>query len=167
MLTVLAALLAAIFWNLFTWWLGLPSSSSHALIGGLCGAALATAHGDSSVMLVRGLSADHGSEGLWPKVILPMVTSPRGGLSDRVPRDGPAAMLRNWRPHRVNTRLRQAAVAGTPLMGLSHGTNDAQKTMGIIALTLWTATHKGLFDGLPAGCTSCARRTSRSVSGSR
>jgi inorganic phosphate transporter, PiT family len=50
MLTVLCALIAAIIWGLFTWWLGLPSSSSHALVGGLCGAALATSHGDWSVL---------------------------------------------------------------------------------------------------------------------
>src|SRR6476620_12012038 len=70
MATVLCALLSAIIWNLFTWWLGLPSSSSHALIGGLCGAALATANGRLEVLIWH--SHD---KGLWPKVVLPMFTS--------------------------------------------------------------------------------------------
>src|ERR1700750_2381326 len=68
MKTVLCALLGAIIWNLLTWWSGLPSSSSHALIGGLCGAALATAHGNWSVLKWR--------TGLWPKVVVPMIRSP-------------------------------------------------------------------------------------------
>src|SRR3954469_9360971 len=61
LLTVLSALIAAFAWNIATWWLGWPSSSSHALIGGLCGAALATAHGDWSVLKWK--------TGLWPKVV--------------------------------------------------------------------------------------------------
>src|SRR5690242_21426460 len=66
--TVLCALIAAFAWNIATWWLGLPSSSSHALIGGLCGAALATARGNWAVL--------KWGSGLWPKVVLPMFTSP-------------------------------------------------------------------------------------------
>src|SRR3989440_11769564 len=72
MKTVLCALLGAIVWNLLTWWLGLPSSSSHALIGGLCGAALAAARGDWSVI--------KWNEGVWPKVVLPMIASPIAGF---------------------------------------------------------------------------------------
>src|SRR5438270_9732347 len=67
MATVLAALIAAFAWNMTTWWVGLPSSSSHALIGGLCGAAVATAHGNWSVLKWQ--------SGLWPKVVGPMITS--------------------------------------------------------------------------------------------
>src|SRR2546422_4180511 len=70
--TVLAAVVAAFAWNMTTWWFGLPSSSSHALIGGLCGAALATAHGDWSVI--------KWNAGIWPKVVVPMITSPLAGL---------------------------------------------------------------------------------------
>src|SRR3954453_22718980 len=70
--TVLCALIAAFVWNILTWWVGLPSSSSHALIGGLCGAALATAHGNWSVL--------KWSTGLWPKVVVPMITSPIAGF---------------------------------------------------------------------------------------
>src|SRR5216110_3298729 len=66
--TVLCALSAAFAWNMTTWWVGLPSSSSHALIGGLCGAAIATARGDWSVL--------KWDMGLMPKVVVPMFTSP-------------------------------------------------------------------------------------------
>src|SRR5207244_1062989 len=72
MATVLCALIAAFAWNIATWWVGLPSSSSHALIGGLCGATLATAHGNWSVL--------KWDTGLWPKVVLPMFTSPVAGF---------------------------------------------------------------------------------------
>ena len=70
--TVLAAVVAAFAWNITTWWFGLPSSSSHALIGGLCGAALATARGDWSVI--------KWNAGIWPKVVVPMITSPLAGF---------------------------------------------------------------------------------------
>src|SRR5436305_1727982 len=72
MSTVLCAVIAAFVWNITTWWFGLPSSSSHALIGGLCGAALATAHGNWSVL--------KWDAGLWPKVVVPMITSPVAGF---------------------------------------------------------------------------------------
>src|SRR2546430_7931591 len=77
MSTVLCAVIAAFVWNIATWWFGLPSSSSHALIGGLCGAALATAHGNWSVL--------KWDAGLWPKVVLPMITSPVAGFVFRAP----------------------------------------------------------------------------------
>src|SRR6266516_796902 len=70
--TVLAAVVAAFAWNITTWWFGLPSSSSHALIGGLCGAALATARGDWSVI--------KWNAGIWPKIVVPMITSPCAGF---------------------------------------------------------------------------------------
>src|SRR4051812_17422743 len=70
MATVLCALLAAIFWGIFTWWLGLPSSSSHALIGGLCGAALATARGNWGVLIWSATDKKGAAVGLWPKVVL-------------------------------------------------------------------------------------------------
>src|SRR2546421_8573434 len=73
MWTVLAAVLAAFIWNMTTWWFGLPSSSSHALIGGLFGAALATAHGNLSVIKWHA--------GVWPKMIVAMMTYPIDGLS--------------------------------------------------------------------------------------
>ena len=75
-----SALLAAIVWNLFTWWLGLPSSSSHALVGGLCGAALASADGSWAVLKWSLVDAKGAHNGLWPKIVLPMVTSPTLGF---------------------------------------------------------------------------------------
>src|SRR6186713_3070270 len=74
--TIFSALMGAILWNLLTWWLGLPSSSSHALIGGLCGAALATAKGDWTVLIWSSTDASGHAIGLWPKVVLPMFSSP-------------------------------------------------------------------------------------------
>jgi PiT family inorganic phosphate transporter len=149
--TIVCALLAAIVWNLFTWRLGLPSSSSHALIGGLCGAAVASVGGDLSVIRwSAAATAGHGWEGLWPKVILPMILSPVVGLLAGFMLMGLLlVLLRNWRPHRVNVVFGRLQLASAAFMGLSHGTNDAQKTMGILALALVTGTHAGAFDGLP------------------
>jgi PiT family inorganic phosphate transporter len=142
MKTVLCALLAAIVWNLLTWWLGLPSSSSHALIGGLCGAAIATAHGDWSVL--------KWNTGLMPKVVVPMFTSPvigflLGGLLMALL----LFLLRSWTPHAVQTTFGRLQLVSAAWMAHSHGTNDAQKTMGIIALALFTATKGGVFNDLP------------------
>ncbi|MEP6599035.1 MAG: inorganic phosphate transporter [Actinomycetota bacterium] len=137
LLIVLAALLGAISWNLGTWWLGLPSSSSHALIGGLVGAALA------------------GSEGVkWSgvvdKVIIPMVISPIVGLLL-----GYLFMLailwtfRRANARRANRGFRWAQIVSAAAMAFGHGTQDAQKTMGVIALTLVISGHLGKNDGIP------------------
>src|SRR3954449_242965 len=96
LITVLCALIAAFAWNITTWWLGLPSSSSHALIGGLCGAALATAHGDWSVL--------KWNTGLMPKVVIPMFTSPVVGfLLGAVLMALLFVVLRSLTPHFVHT----------------------------------------------------------------
>jgi inorganic phosphate transporter, PiT family len=149
--TLLCALIAAILWNLWTWWFGLPSSSSHALIGGLCGAVLAYEGGKLSVLKWWTIDPQtHHAEGLWPKVILPMLISPPAGFIIGL---GIMALLlfllRNWRPQRVNSVFGRLQLVSASLMGFSHGTNDAQKTMGIITLALLTATQSGLFQGLP------------------
>lgn len=79
--TVGCALLIGIGWNLLIWWFGLPSSSSHALIGGLCGAALAATHGDWSIIHWSVLNpATQRLEGLLPKVIVPMIAAPLLGI---------------------------------------------------------------------------------------
>lgn len=154
MTTVLCALLSAIIWNLFTWWLGLPSSSSHALVGGLCGAALATAHGDWSVLKWNIVTETGGHAGIWPKVVLPMITSPVIGFFL-----GALIMylltlcLRRATPFFVKAVFGRAQLVSAGFMGYSHGSNDAQKTMGIIALALFTGTHEGAFDHLPAWAT--------------
>jgi PiT family inorganic phosphate transporter len=139
---ILCALIGAIIWNIITWLLGLPSSSSHALIGGLCGAALAAAHGDWSVLKWR--------SGLVPKVIIPMVTSPAAGFVI-----GALLMfllfvlLHRLTPHLIHGIFGKLQLVSAAWMAHSHGTNDAQKTMGIIALALFTGTSNGLFASLP------------------
>ena len=141
--TVLAALLGAILWDLLTWWLGLPSSSSHALIGGLCGAALASARGDWGVL--------KWSTGLWPKVVLPMVTSPLIGFVGGALLMGLLNLiLRRASPRFVNLFFGKAQLVSAGFMGYSHGSNDAQKTMGVMTLALYTGTQNGIFARLPA-----------------
>jgi inorganic phosphate transporter, PiT family len=150
---VICALTGAIIWDLLTWWFGLPSSSSHALIGGLCGSALAASGDNWQVIIWAQPSSQHWwlGKGLLWKVIVPMVTSPAAGLVL-----GFAFMallyvlLRNARPVRVNRFFGAAQMFSAAGMGVMHGTNDAQKTMGIIALTLLAATKAGQLDHLPS-----------------
>src|SRR6266566_2923497 len=143
MSTVLCAVVAAFAWNITTWWFGLPSSSSHALIGGLCGAVVATARGNWSVI--------KWNAGVWPKVIVPMITSPFAGFIF-----GALLMfllfvtLHRFTPHFVQSLFGKLQIFSAAWMAHSHGTNDAQKTMGIIALALFTGTQGGSFDHLPA-----------------
>jgi inorganic phosphate transporter, PiT family len=143
MTTVLCAVTAAFAWNIATWWLGLPSSSSHALIGGLCGAALAAAHGNWSVI--------KWNEGVWPKVVIPMITSPLAGFIF-----GALLMLllfvtlHRLTPHFIHSLFGKLQIFSAAWMAHSHGTNDAQKTMGIITLALFTGTKAGSFDHSPA-----------------
>jgi PiT family inorganic phosphate transporter len=142
MTTVLSAVIAAFSWNIATWWLGLPSSSSHALIGGLCGAALAVAKGNWSVI--------KWNEGVWPKVVLPMIASPIAGFVF-----GALFMfllliaLHRLTPQFVNSLFGKLQIFSAAWMAHSHGTNDAQKTMGIITLALFTGTKAGSFEHLP------------------
>jgi len=143
MTTVLCALLAAIIWNLFTWLLGIPSSSTHALIGGLCGAALAASGGNWNVL--------YWSTGLWPKVVLPLILSPiLGFVFGAILMFTLTQILRKTRPRTVTSIFGKAQIASAAFMGWSHGSNDAQKTMGIITLALVTATHKGVLNDVPA-----------------
>jgi PiT family inorganic phosphate transporter len=139
---VLCALIGGIVWNLLTWWLGLPSSSSHALIGGLCGATLAASGGRWSVIhwsVVNG--ASHQLEGLWPKVIRPMILSPACGLFLGFAMMAVLLVLfHRLRPLTMKIVFGRAQLFSAAWMSFSHGTNDAQKTMGIIALTLFAAT---------------------------
>ena len=143
MATVLSAVIAAFAWNMITWWFGLPSSSSHSLIGGLCGAALAAARGDWSVI--------QWHAGVWPKVVLPMIVSPFAGFIF-----GALLMfllfvaLHRFTPRFVHSLFGKLQIFSAAWMAHSHGTNDAQKTMGIITLALFTGTNAGSFDHLPA-----------------
>ena len=128
----------------------MPSSSSHALIGGLCGAALASTHGNWSVLKWSVLTVKKTHDGLWPKVVVPMFTSPLfgfvlGALLMLIL----TALLHSLRPYLIQRFFGKAQLVSAAWMALSHGTNDAQKTMGIIALTLFTGTKSGAFDHLP------------------
>lgn len=218
--TVACALAGGIIWNLATWYIGLPSSSSHALIGGLCGAALASAHGDwQAIIWFKDVVKDASghlqqvpflkASGLLPKVIVPMFVAPFTGLVIaftltglmyvlmKVPRVMPIlfgfaisfgllwmlhavtkweplgltstkiafgaalAALLLWRQVRlsratglttthVNTEFRWYQLGSASWMSYAHGLNDAQKTMGIIALLLFTATKRDTFKDLPS-----------------
>ena len=134
---VLAGLLGAIAWNIVTWAFGLPSSSSHALIGGLVGAALASG------------SVVHWSVVL-DKVVIPMVLSPLVGFGLAF-----ALMLsimwafRRANPHRTNRGFRMAQTGSAAAMALGHGLQDAQKTMGVIFLALLTGGFVDAGDDLP------------------
>jgi len=151
MATIFSGLMGAIIWNLITWWFGLPSSSSHALIGGLCGAALASSGNNWNVLHWATTDAKGAAAGLWPKVVLPMITSPLVGFF------GGAFLMfllticiHRLRPRLVNHVFGKLQLLSAGLMAHSHGSNDAQKTMGIIALALFTGTKSGAFDDLPA-----------------
>ncbi len=131
---VFAALVGAITWNLITWYFGLPSSSSHALIGGLVGAALAAVH---SVQWM----------GIVEKVVVPMVLSPLVGFGL-----GYLFMLailwsfRGANVTRANRGFRYAQIVSSATMALGHGLQDAQKTMGIITLALVTSGQIDTFE---------------------
>jgi PiT family inorganic phosphate transporter len=149
---LICALLGAIGWNLLTWWVGLPSSSSHALIGGLCGAALAAAKSDWHVIIWSQPDPQHWFQGkglLW-KVIVPMVISPVFGLVlGFIIMAVLYIALQKLRPQTINKAFGKFQIFSAAGMGFMHGTNDAQKTMGIIALALLTGTKAGAFNHLP------------------
>ena len=145
------ALVAAIVWSLLTWWFGLPSSSSHALVGGLCGAVLA-ASGRWSSIIWSVPDKEHWwkSKGILWKVIFPMISSPLVGFIGGFLLMGLLYfLLRNWRPVTVNRTFGKLQLLSASCMGFAHGMNDAQKTMGIITLALVVATKTGLLVSAP------------------
>ena len=122
---LLSAMLAAIAWNLFTWWLGLPSSSSHALIGGLCGAAVAAARGNFSVIRWSVAPRPTAGKGCCPRSMLPMVTSPVLGLVVRLPGDGRCC----WAAAQLAAAPRQYAVRPAAIgQRLVHGRSATAPT---------------------------------------
>ena len=150
---IMCGLFGGIIWNLLTWWFGLPSSSSHAMIGGLIGATLAAAHNNWGVIIWSSTSAGkpwYGQGGLLYKVIIPMFTSPvMGFLVGALMMTGLYFLVVKWKPGFVSSFFGKAQLASAAYMGFSHGSNDAQKTMGIIALGLFSATKAGDLDQLP------------------
>ena len=126
---VAAALIGAIIWNLITWWFGIPSSSSHALIGGLIGATIVAA-GTGALNL----------DGIWNKVLVPMVTSPiLGFLIGLVFMIALTWIFFKVRRKPLANAFRKLQVLSAGYMAFAHGSNDAQKTMGIITLALVAA----------------------------
>jgi PiT family inorganic phosphate transporter len=117
-----AALLGAIIWNLITWWFGIPSSSSHALIGGLAGAALAKAGTSGITFGVK-----------WIQTITAIVLSPMlGALMGFLLMVLIFNTFRRASPHRIDRVFRPGQLLSSALLSLAHGSNDAQKTMGIV-----------------------------------
>lgn len=125
---IVAALIGAITWNLITWWFGLPSSSTHALIGGLVGAGIAGA---------TATSVQWGN--VFDKVVIPMFLSPViGFLGAYFIMIGVLWLLRKAHPTKTNRRFRIAQTASAAALALGHGLQDAQKTMGVIFLAAYT-----------------------------
>jgi PiT family inorganic phosphate transporter len=128
---VLAGLVGAITWNLITWYLGLPSSSSHALIGGVAGSALAAAGSDAVQW-----------SGLYEKVLIPSLLAPFLGIAlAAASMIGITWIIRRRHPGTVNRVFRRLQLISGGFVAFTHGTNDAQKTMGIIALALVASGH--------------------------
>jgi PiT family inorganic phosphate transporter len=132
---IVAALIAAIVWNILTWWYGIPSSSSHALIGGMMGAVIASAGADA--LNFAGIG----------KIILSLVLSPLVALMS-----GYFIMIAllwifgRFAPYALNSGFKRMQLLSASLMSLSHGSNDAQKAMGIITLTLVSAGQLDSFE---------------------
>ena len=132
---IFAGLFGAIAWNLITWYFGLPTSSSHALIGGYAGSAVAK--GGLRVIIASG----------WTKTLLFIVLSPViGMLLGLFFMALMQWIFRGSAPSRVDKHFRRLQLISAALFSLGHGTNDAQKTMGIIAGVLFTAGYLKTFD---------------------
>lgn len=122
---IIAGLVGAIIWNLLTWWVGMPSSSSHALIGGMIGAIIVSA----------GVAALNG----WGilKIVLSLIISPVSAIiTGFIIMKIIFAVCHSFKPAKVNLAANRLQVVSAALMAFSHGSNDAQKSMGIITLAL-------------------------------
>jgi PiT family inorganic phosphate transporter len=151
--TLICGLLGAILWNLITWRMGLPSSSSHALIGGLIGSAVASAGNNWNVVIWSAPVAGkpwYAWGGLLYKVIIPMFSSPiLGFVVGFLWMTLLYILLSRCQASTVNAAFRKLQILSAGYLGFSNGSNDAQKTMGIIALALFSATNAGDLTGLP------------------
>lgn len=127
---IISALIGAIVWNIITWYLGIPSSSSHALIGSLLGAAIVAAGGFSVVKW----------QGVWEKVVIPLFTSPViGFIIGFLVMKSLYYILRHVTEKSVSKWFSKLQIFSAAFMAYSHGSNDAQKSMGIITLALVSA----------------------------
>lgn len=156
---ILGALIGAIIWNLFTWWKGIPSSSSHALIGSLIGATIVFTMGVEHVIWL----------GVLKKVIIPLITSPFIGMFVGLGFMKLILLLcANCTYNKPNKVFRKLQIFSSAFVAFSHGNNDAQKTMGIITLALLSG---GLLDataGVPLWvkiCCACMMALGTSLGG--
>ncbi len=132
---IVAALVGAIFWNLLTWWYGIPSSSSHALIGGIIGAVLISVGPEA--LQVSGIG----------KIVISLVASPILALVlGYIVMKVLLLLFGRFSPIALNDRFRSMQLVSAALMSFSHGSNDAQKAMGIITLTLVASGHLQTLD---------------------
>jgi inorganic phosphate transporter, PiT family len=135
---VFGALVGAIIWNFVTWLYGIPSSSSHALIGGIVGAAMAKAGAGSLI-----------ATGVWTTVAFIIVSPLLGFTLASLMMVGVAWLFRRARPQRVDSSFRRLQLVSAGLYSLGHGGNDAQKTIGIIWMLLIATGYAGAADRLP------------------
>jgi inorganic phosphate transporter, PiT family len=140
---ILAGLIGAIVWDLITWWFGLPTSSSHALLGGYAGAAMA------HVAHLKGL--EHAFDAIiasgWQLTLIFIVVAPLiGMLLAMFLMVDVYWLFRNFNPTRMDKYFRRLQLVSSALLSISHGTNDAQKTMGIITAVLVSAKFLPTFD---------------------
>ena len=151
-LAIACGLMGGIVWNLLTWWYGIPSSSSHALIGGLCGGVLGQTHMQWGQLLWDSKDAAGKTVGLWPKLIKPMIISPFIGFTLGVIfMVILTAIIVRWsmRPSKVQKSFGKLQLISAGMMGFSHGSNDAQKTVGIITFALIVGSTSHAFDHIP------------------
>jgi PiT family inorganic phosphate transporter len=143
---VFGALIGAIAWNVITWWYGIPSSSSHALIGGMVGATM-TKVGAGGLI----------GAGIWKTVAFILVSPFLGFLFGSLLMVLVAWICRNLRPQRVDSTFRRLQLVSAGLYSLGHGGNDAQKTIGIIWMLLIATGYASASDKMPPGwvITSC------------
>ncbi|HEY6088051.1 MAG TPA: inorganic phosphate transporter [Burkholderiaceae bacterium] len=135
---VFGALVGAIIWNVVTWWYGIPSSSSHALIGGIVGAVMAKSGADSLV-----------AAGVWKTVAFILVSPLLGFVLASLLMVAVAWLFRGIRPQKVDSTFRRLQLVSAGLYSLGHGGNDAQKTIGIIWMLLIATGYASAADSLP------------------
>ena len=135
---VFGALIGAIFWNIVTWWYGIPSSSSHALIGGIVGAVIAKAGAGSLI-----------AAGVWKTVLFIFVSPLLGFLLGSLLMVLVAHLCRRSSPLRVDNLFRRLQLVSAGLYSLGHGGNDAQKTIGIIWMLLIATNYTAATDAMP------------------
>ncbi|GHU97003.1 inorganic phosphate transporter [Bacteroidia bacterium] len=138
---IFAGLLAAIFWNLFTWWMGIPSSSSHTLIGGFAGAAIASTLSVNAVHV-------WGSKGVIEIAAFIIIAPFIGMIISIFLTIFVFWICRKANPHKTNKWFKRLQLVSSGLFSLGHGLNDSQKVMGIIAAALFAAHKQGVEWGI-------------------